>query len=638
MVRKQALKSTAASLALLAMLSNVAAAQSAATPPKDTGFWNDDGFGDRALPLTQQQRLELLRRNVKYVFVIFHENESFDHYFGTYPGANGLFDAPKGGTPANQTASFKQRYLDPTLKEASISPFLMPQAVTTAAGADRADLSRRRDFRRPQPPGHGQQHERRCGERRRGQRPLRHGSGRADHRRQRRARHQDRNAARPAFSSRRRRRPKRTSATSTATRSRSCGAGRRTSCCSTISARRSSAPRRRTRSRSSPDRRARRNGRCTPTRASRRPTPTRNSRTCSARATRAKPGQATSNAYVPVVADPGPFPGSNLDKNEVKPPYNFDEKADNPTLNLTFATQPLSFMGTDIEKIIKDDPNPDGRPARRAGRHQGNRRLRPPGALGLVPAGLQRQRHARPLHAAEHGDAESEQGPGPIHRLRPASQRPAIFRLPRRQSDRAQNRPPRRQGLLRRRRRAASCRSKAACSTCAAATTTTTAWFRSIRPRRSRRRSSATTIIPAYSDQQISEAFAAEAINAIANSPYWAQSAIIITYDETDGFYDHVAPEQRSTFGDGSLLAGGPAHSHDPDLAVRGVRRDLAPLQRARLGHQIHQRTVRPDAARRAAGRRERTRARQGQSRPGQSWALRRSEQQARRSDRGVRL
>jgi phospholipase C len=135
MVGKQALKSTAASLALLAMLANVAAAQPAAVEQKDAGFWNDDGFGDRATTLTQQQRIELLRRNVKYVFVIFHENESFDHFFGTFPGANGLFDAPKGGTAANQTASFKQRYLDPALKDASISPFLMPQAVTTAAGA-----------------------------------------------------------------------------------------------------------------------------------------------------------------------------------------------------------------------------------------------------------------------------------------------------------------------------------------------------------------------------------------------------------------------------------------------------------------------------------------------------------------------
>jgi phospholipase C len=63
---------------------------------------------------------------------------------------------------------------------------------------------------------------------------------------------------------------------------------------------------------------------------------------------------------------------------------------------------------------------------------------------------------------------------------------------------------------------------------------------------------------PAYSDQQISEAFAARAINDIANSPYWRESVIIITYDETDGFYDHVSPSRRTTFADGSPLEAGP--------------------------------------------------------------------------------
>src|SRR5262249_22433230 len=53
---------------------------------------------------------------------------------------------------------------------------------------------------------------------------------------------------------------------------------------------------------------------------------------------------------------------------------------------------------------------------------------------------------------------------------------------------------------------------------------------------------------PAYSDQQISEAFAAKAISDIANSPYWQNSVIVITYDETDGFYDHVSPTHRTTF------------------------------------------------------------------------------------------
>ena len=48
---------------------------------------------------------------------------------------------------------------------------------------------------------------------------------------------------------------------------------------------------------------------------------------------------------------------------------------------------------------------------------------------------------------------------------------------------------------------------------------------------------------PSYTDRQLSEAMNARVINAIANDPdLWSQSAIIITYDESDGFYDHVPP------------------------------------------------------------------------------------------------
>ncbi len=63
---------------------------------------------------------------------------------------------------------------------------------------------------------------------------------------------------------------------------------------------------------------------------------------------------------------------------------------------------------------------------------------------------------------------------------------------------------------------------------------------------------------PGYSDSQISEAGIADSVNAIAASPYWAQSAIIITYDETDGLYDHVPERIRSWGPDGAPLAGGP--------------------------------------------------------------------------------
>ena len=50
----------------------------------------------------------------------------------------------------------------------------------------------------------------------------------------------------------------------------------------------------------------------------------------------------------------------------------------------------------------------------------------------------------------------------------------------------------------------------------------------------------------------------ADSVNAIANSPYWSQSAIIITYDESDGLYDHQ-PEAFRTYGpDGQPETGGP--------------------------------------------------------------------------------
>ena len=63
---------------------------------------------------------------------------------------------------------------------------------------------------------------------------------------------------------------------------------------------------------------------------------------------------------------------------------------------------------------------------------------------------------------------------------------------------------------------------------------------------------------PAYSDAQISEAMVAQAINAIAKSKYWSQSAIIITWDDSEGDYDHVPPPIRSYGPDGSPISNGP--------------------------------------------------------------------------------
>lgn len=44
------------------------------------------------------------------------------------------------------------------------------------------------------------------------------------------------------------------------------------------------------------------------------------------------------------------------------------------------------------------------------------------------------------------------------------------------------------------------------------------------------------------SDHQVAEAYLAEVINAIAQSKYWKDSVIVVTWDDSGGFYDHLAP------------------------------------------------------------------------------------------------
>ncbi len=63
---------------------------------------------------------------------------------------------------------------------------------------------------------------------------------------------------------------------------------------------------------------------------------------------------------------------------------------------------------------------------------------------------------------------------------------------------------------------------------------------------------------PAYSDAQISDVLLARAVNAIAQSPYWKHSVIIITFDDSEGDYDHVPPPVLSHGPDGSVVSDGP--------------------------------------------------------------------------------
>ncbi len=67
-----------------------------------------------------------LRDKIKYVFVIFNENRSFDHEYGTFPGANGLYSDGRNPRSAADTPGFTQNYLDTsTGKTVTVEPFLV---------------------------------------------------------------------------------------------------------------------------------------------------------------------------------------------------------------------------------------------------------------------------------------------------------------------------------------------------------------------------------------------------------------------------------------------------------------------------------------------------------------------------------
>lgn len=63
---------------------------------------------------------------------------------------------------------------------------------------------------------------------------------------------------------------------------------------------------------------------------------------------------------------------------------------------------------------------------------------------------------------------------------------------------------------------------------------------------------------PHDTDAQIGEAFVATFVNAIARSQYWNDSAIIITWDDPGGYYDHVPPPKFAACTDGHPCGDGP--------------------------------------------------------------------------------
>ena len=79
--------------------------------------------------LTHEQKLTLLRQHIKHVFILFQENRSFDFYFGSFPGADGLYSG-NGGNVAGFVQPLAN--LDGTMT--TISPFRIPASVKDVNG------------------------------------------------------------------------------------------------------------------------------------------------------------------------------------------------------------------------------------------------------------------------------------------------------------------------------------------------------------------------------------------------------------------------------------------------------------------------------------------------------------------------
>jgi phospholipase C len=268
----------------------------------------------------------------------------------------------------------------------------------------------------------------------------------------------------------------------------------------------------------------------------------------------------------PVTGDSAPFAGSNLDTSASKPAWGPDENPNTPNGNLTSATLPLSFMGSHIAQIIRADQNPvadlldvqhdiitiaSKDPFVNWGWYQQGFDAEPFDNSNFVSGGSESGscgnptspgwitgcnwplhgsyivHHNGPQYFGYLGDNTAEQAN--LHGLHdfftaignqslPAS---GVFYI-RGGYGNNDNMVP------------------------LVPNTTEQALF------------VGNDDHPAYSDAFISEAQVADVVNAIASSPYWPQSAIVITYDETDGLYDHAGMSVRNWDPNGLPLSGGP--------------------------------------------------------------------------------
>jgi phospholipase C len=61
---------------------------------------------------------------------------------------------------------------------------------------------------------------------------------------------------------------------------------------------------------------------------------------------------------------------------------------------------------------------------------------------------------------------------------------------------------------------------------------------------------------PGYASEQQGQQHVADLVAALQNSPYWANTSVIVTYDENGGRWDHVAPPAGDRWGPGTRVPG----------------------------------------------------------------------------------
>ncbi|HXW68527.1 MAG TPA: alkaline phosphatase family protein, partial [Dissulfurispiraceae bacterium] len=89
---------------------------------QDIAQYCSNPAGEHSLP--PEELVKLLRKRIKYVFVIFNENHSFDNEFGSFPGVNGLYSDGRKPRSSGKTPGFTQTYTERiTGQTITVQPF-----------------------------------------------------------------------------------------------------------------------------------------------------------------------------------------------------------------------------------------------------------------------------------------------------------------------------------------------------------------------------------------------------------------------------------------------------------------------------------------------------------------------------------